>query len=213
MRAPGTPRYVVRKDRILFVDNELTCWRSDPPPGEQAEIIEIGIAEVDVESLTLKRAKSYLVRPEFSTPSDYCTELTGHTTEALRRNGRPLSEVYRSIDKEFGAGSKAFFAWGRDREALERDAAAKGIASPFSAAFVDLGMFFSMAMGLGRAVGLTEAMHLHDLDRSGRIHSGVDDAVDTARLWIEMSRRCREMLLSAAPEEDSEYEEASSPNP
>jgi inhibitor of KinA sporulation pathway (predicted exonuclease) len=213
MSTPAIQKYVVRKDRILFPDNELTCWKEGPPPGERPEIIEIGVAELDVESLTITRAKSYLVRPQFSTVSPYCTELTGHTEAALRKNGHPLPEVYRRIEKDFGTGSKAYFAWGRDREALERDAALKGTVSPFSAAFVDLGMYFSMTMGLGRAVGLTEAMELHGLERSGRIHSGVDDAIDTARLWAEMARRSRAMLLTPVFEEDSDHEESILPKP
>lgn len=213
MPAPASPKYVVRRDRILFLDNEESCWVEGPPDGQRAEVIEIGIAELDVESLEIRRAKSFLVRPQYSTISPYCTELTGHSDESLRKHGRPLPEVFRSIEKEFGPGSKAWIAWGRDRRSIDRDAALKGVASPFSAAYVDLGLYVSLTLGLGRSVGLTEAMALHGMERSGRIHSGVDDAVDTARLWAEIARRSRDILLTPTPEEDPEPGVSDAPNP
>lgn len=207
------PKYVVRKDRILFLDNEETCWDGPPPEGERAEVFEIGIAELSVESLELKRSASYLVRPRHSSISDYCTELTGHTAESVRKHGRPYPEVLRSIEKDFGPGSKAWMAWGRDRQSIERDAAIHGARVPFSAAYVDLGLFFSLALGLGRAVGLTEAMEMYGLARSGRVHSGVDDAVDTARLWAAHASRMRDLLVPPPPEEDSDPSPSFSPNP
>lgn len=213
MMPPSAPKYVVRKDKILFLDNEETCWEELPPPGESAEVFEIGVAELSVESLQVTRSKSFLIRPRWSTVSPYCSELTGHNPESIRKHGRPAPEVFRAIDKEFGPGSKAWFAWGRDRQSIERDAARHGVISPFSAAYVDMGMYFSLSLGLGRAIGLTEAMELFGLERSGRVHSGIDDAVDTARLWAAMAARTRGMLLSPLREEDSDNDDGFRLNP
>lgn len=207
----AAPKYVVRKDKILFVDNEETCWDDMAPPGERAEVIEIGVAELSVESLQVTRAKSFLIRPQYSSVSEYCTELTGHTEESLRRHGRPMSEVLRTIEKEFGPGSKAWFAWGRDRQSIDRDAALKGTLSPFSAAYFDLGLYFSLSLGIGRSVGLTEAMEMYGIERLGRVHSGVDDAVQTARLWAAQAARARDLLLGVSTEE--EVAEDPLPNP
>jgi inhibitor of KinA sporulation pathway (predicted exonuclease) len=76
-----------------------------------------------------------------------------------------------------------------------------------------MGMYFSLSLGLGRAIGLTEAMELFGLERSGRVHSGIDDAVDTARLWAAMAARTRGMLLSPLREEDSDNDDGFRLNP
>lgn len=196
------PKYDVRDDRILFIDNELTCWKGPPPEGESAEIIEIGVAELDVKTLEVTRSHSFLVRPVFSRVSDYCTELTGISVADLRRHGRPLSEVFAKIAKDFGSRSKQWQAWGADRRAIDRDAERKNLASPFSAAFVDMGLDFKLALGSSQSIGLTDAMAMVGLERSGRIHSGENDAVQTALLWAELARRRRLDLvphLDAAP--------------
>ena len=61
---------------ILIVDVECTCWPTEPPPGETSEIIEIGLALVDVPALQILQTGDIMVRPQRSKVSDYCTQLT-----------------------------------------------------------------------------------------------------------------------------------------
>ena len=35
-------------DKIIVIDLEATCWEGDPPPGQESEIIEIGLCILDV---------------------------------------------------------------------------------------------------------------------------------------------------------------------
>ena len=49
--------------RSLYIDVEMTCWTGPPPPGMKQEIIEIGIAEMDLRTLDITREASYFVRP------------------------------------------------------------------------------------------------------------------------------------------------------
>jgi len=37
-----------RLDQIIVLDVESTCWDGPPPPGEENEIIEIGICTLEV---------------------------------------------------------------------------------------------------------------------------------------------------------------------
>jgi hypothetical protein len=46
-------------------------------------------------------------------------------------------------------------------------------------------------------------MQLYGLERTGRIHSGEQDAIDTALLWAEMARRRRAELLHLLQEDDA----------
>lgn len=192
-------KFKVRRDRILFLDVEMTCWDGPPPEGEVQEIIEFGMAEVDVPTLALVRTGSILVRPESSKVSPYCERLTGITSERLRREGRRLSEVVGTLKKEWGTMSKAWMSWGADRRAVEADCGAKRVANPFSEAFHDIGMQFSFMMGSSGSIGLREAGTSLGLDFEGRHHSGEDDAAQAARIWIALARRLR-LAIGPKPE-------------
>ncbi len=76
-------------DRILVVDVEATCWRGPNPPGMETDIIEIGIALLNVKKGTITDNRSILVIPERSEISDFCTELTSITPELIAPNSHP----------------------------------------------------------------------------------------------------------------------------
>lgn len=182
----------LRLDRLLFVDLELTCWTGAPPPGEESEIIEIGLAEVDVGELRVTRSGRYLVRPQRSTVSDFCTELTGITQEDVKRHGRPLAEVFSSVRKDWGPGRKAWYAWGADRILLGDALAAAQIEDhPFSPGFVDLAQLYTSLYGCGQRVSLEEALEREGLEPQGRRHSAEGDAVDAAHVWMRLAGRLR----------------------
>lgn len=190
-------KYDVRDDKVLFIDVEMTCWDGPPPLGESPEIIEIGVAEVDVASLCATRSQSFLVRPVRSTISAYCEQLTNITTFDLKSRGRHLRELVGTLRKQFGTASKAWMAWGADRRAIDNDCTAVGVESPFSNSFHDVGFQFSTMLGAGRAIGLSEAMEIVGVERRGRVHSGMHDAEALADLWIAIATRTRQTLGTA----------------
>lgn len=182
----------LRLDRLLFIDLELTCWAGDPPPGEESEIIEIGLAEVDADALEIKRSARYIVRPRRSTVSDFCTELTGLTQAEVKRQGRPLREVFGSVRKDWGPGRKAWYAWGADRFLLDA-AVERGDAEahPFSPGFFDLAQLYTTLRGCSARVSLEDALAREKLEPKGRRHSAEGDAVDAALVWMHMARCLR----------------------
>lgn len=192
-------KYRVRRDRILFVDLELTCWEGGPPAGESPEIIEVGLAEVDVDRLEVVRTGSYLVKPTFSMVSEYCEALTGISAARLKREGRPFAEVCSGLKKNWGTASKAWMSWGSDKRAVEDDCMRKGVVNPFSEAFHDIGMQFTLMSGRSSAVGLAEAGSLLGLEPEGRQHSGEDDAAQAARTWAMLARMLR-ASIAPSPE-------------
>ncbi|MFW5667426.1 MAG: exonuclease domain-containing protein, partial [Coleofasciculus sp.] len=70
-------------DQILVIDVEATCWQGKPPPGQESEIIEIGVCLLDCHSHYAVKTESILVKPERSTVSEFCTELTTLTQEQV----------------------------------------------------------------------------------------------------------------------------------
>lgn len=182
----------LRLDRLLFVDLELTCWQGTPPPGQESEIIEVGVAEVDTGVPRITRSTRWLVRPVKSEVSDYCADLTGITAEDVRRHGRPLSEVFGSLRKDWGPGRKAWYAWGADRILMDDAVAGAGLAGhPFSPGFVDLAQLYTTLRGCGQRVALEEALVCEGLEPEGRRHSAEGDAIDAARVWMRLAGRLR----------------------
>src|SRR5687767_879866 len=85
-------------DRILVIDVEATCWpRGEEPAGVESEIIEVGVAEVDVAAAAVVGNASLIVRPQRSTISAYCTELTT-LTQAQVDAGVTFEEACRVLE-------------------------------------------------------------------------------------------------------------------
>lgn len=64
---------------LNVVDVEATCWADRTPPGQVSEIIEIGLATVDLAAARRTGRHRILVRPQRSAVSPFCTDLTGLT--------------------------------------------------------------------------------------------------------------------------------------
>lgn len=176
----------VRLDRLIVVDVEQTCWETDPPAGQRSEVIEIGVAELQLGPQPgLGRTARFLVRPASSEVSDFCTQLTGLSRHEVRR-GRPLHEVLATMSRQFGGAGRCWAAWGRDDQSLAADCEALGIAPPHWGGFLDLGAFWSLFAGQGRAVGLQEALGQLGIEFEGRPHRALDDACNTARLALAL---------------------------
>lgn len=181
------PKYKVRLDRVLSVDFELTCWNGPPPEGQVPEIIQIGVCEIDSDTMTRVRSESWYVRNTLSEVSEYCTELTGITPQVLRKRGLPLSDVARIVAKKYGSRNKGWIAWGSDKAAIERDCTVKGVDEFFSNAFFNVGLLYSMMQGGSGAVGLAEAAERFGISFEGRPHDAGADADVLAEVWCAMA--------------------------
>jgi len=188
----------LRNDRFLCFDLELTCWSGAPPAGQRPEIIEIGIVEVASADFSILREERYLVRPRFSTASDFCAGLTGLTQGDLEGDGRPLPEVVRTLAKKFGPAHKRLVLWGDDWSAIERDCAALSVANPFPRdAVFDLGALMALTRARSARMSLTDALAEFGLAFEGRQHSAVDDARNTVRLFAAVVARMRGGMMPA----------------
>lgn len=63
-------------DRILVIDLEATCWEGRQPKDQVSEIIEIGICVLDTQDGSISKNKGILIKPEKSSVSPFCTQLT-----------------------------------------------------------------------------------------------------------------------------------------
>src|SRR5215212_3762670 len=120
-----------RLDQILVIDIESTCWEGAPPEGQANDIIEIGLCPLDVATGERLEKVSILVRPERSTVSRYCTELTTLTQEQVAV-GIAFHEACSRLKSEFQSKDRLWASFGDyDRQQFERQCLAMNIPYPF----------------------------------------------------------------------------------
>lgn len=167
---------------IKCFDLEMCCWDDgrDPSTGE---IIEIGVATINLVDRAITSRSQYYVLPEKDEISDFCTSLTGITQQRLNKQGRPLCEVLESLKQKYGRHS-VYAAWGRDNLVLQKECAAKELEMPFYE-YLNLKTLFMMNRRIKKGkMGMRKCMELAGLEFEGRQHSGEVDAYNLARLAL-----------------------------
>ncbi len=170
-------------NRIVCFDLEMCCW-NDNGVGTTGEIIEVGLAEIDVQlGEVVKRAQFY-VKPEQDEISAFCFELTGITPRKIQKQGRHLADVIKSMVKNFGGPNKIYAAWGRDDVILRQECLQKGIEFPFKE-FINLATYFRIQQRLkDKRIGHRAAQESLNIEWEGRQHSGYVDAYNLAKLAL-----------------------------
>ncbi|GAA2053605.1 3'-5' exonuclease [Catenulispora yoronensis] len=179
-----------------MVDVEATCWTGRPPAGQVSEIIEIGLTVVDTEQRVRVGKHRILVRPERSTVSAFCTELTGLTQEEVD-GGVRFTEACAQLETEHFADSRVWASWGDyDRKQFQRQCEAGRVRYPFGSTHVNAKQQFAVARGWPKGIGMHRALEVAQLPLEGRHHSGADDAWNIAALVVGL------MTQQAWPEVD-----------
>jgi inhibitor of KinA sporulation pathway (predicted exonuclease) len=180
-----------RLDKVIVIDIEATCWPEEPPPGEQAEIIEIGICLLDVTTAERIGKASIIVRPEHSTISQHCRELTTLTQEDVEA-GISLREACRLLREEYYSHERLWASYGDyDRKKIERECRQKRIEYPFGDAHLNVKNLFAIVYRLPREVPLDVALNLVGFPLEGTYHRGDADAWNIARLLGYILRQAR----------------------
>ena len=169
--------------KIVIFDLEMCCWENEKRIGE---IIEIGLVSVDLESREITKEAQYYVKPEKDNISEYCTNLTKITPKIIKKEGRPLSEVIKTIQKNFGGKNTIYGAWGRDDQVLVEECKNKKIPL-FLNEFVNIATWYRMKkLENGSRVSLELALKEQGLSFEGQAHSGIVDAKNTAKLFLHI---------------------------
>lgn len=172
-------------NRVVCFDLEMCCWNENGV-GTTGEIIEVGLAEIDLASGEIVKRAQYYVKPEYDEVSLFCSQLTGITPRKIEKQGRPLSEVIKSMVKNFGGTNKIYAAWGRDDRVLRAECKAKGIDMPFNE-FINLATLYRIQNRLkDKRIGHKAAQESKGIEWEGRQHSGYVDAYNLAKLALIM---------------------------
>ena len=172
-------------NRIVCFDLEMCCWNENGV-GTTGEIIEVGLAEIDLAKGEIVKRAHYYVKPEQDEVSLFCAELTGITPRKVEKQGRPLPEVMKSMVKNFGGTNKIYASWGRDDLILANECKAKGIDMPFRE-FINLATLYRVQHRLkDKRIGHRAAQEAQQIQWEGRQHSGYVDAYNLAKLALTM---------------------------
>ena len=170
-------------DKILVVDIEATCWNGNPPEGMVSDIIEIGICLLDTETGEISDNRGLIVRPERSTISDFCTELTTITPELIEAEGMSYKEACAIIRKEYASQSRAWASYGAyDLNQIRRQCTDLGVGYPFGPSHINVKTLFALKRKLGHETGMDGALKLLKIPLEGTHHRGVDDAKNIAKV-------------------------------
>jgi len=175
---------VVRRDKILVVDLEATCWENGHnPPGIPSEIIEIGLCMVTMSDLAISYKRSILVKPVKSWVSEFCTQLTTITPE-MANGGIPFEEACEILKAEYNTPDRVWISWGNyDHKMFRAQCESMQVEYPFSDRHLNFKQAYASLLAQ-RRIGIYRAMKRAGLAWEGTHHRGVDDAFNTARLFV-----------------------------
>jgi inhibitor of KinA sporulation pathway (predicted exonuclease) len=169
-------------DQIIVIDIECTCWDGQPPPGQVNEIIEIGVCRLRPDTGDRFGKRSILVKPEHSTVSPFCTQLTSLTQEQVE-GGISFGEACAYLEKEYKTRQRIWASYGDyDRQMFEQQCLGQGIPYPFGPTHLNIKTLFTLLRNMRHDVGMAQAMALAEMPLEGRHHRGDDDAWNVAQL-------------------------------
>jgi inhibitor of KinA sporulation pathway (predicted exonuclease) len=101
-----------RLDHVIVIDIESTCWNGGfPPKGQANDIIEVGICPLELSTGRRLEKRSILVRPERSTVSPFCTELTTLTQEQVNA-GIAFKDACKILEDEYLTSERLWASFG-----------------------------------------------------------------------------------------------------
>lgn len=179
-------------DRIFVIDLEATCWRNGEQGEKPNEIIEIGICQLTVETMTIEKPMSIVVKPRWTEVSEFCTELTGWTQSSVDQ-GADIVEAISTVQNIYGFRNRdVWFSCGQyDRQKLASYGGGSigalygitGAENPFTKMqHFNVKPLFAFKHRLRKEMGMQRMLEHIGETLDGRHHSGVDDAVNIAKL-------------------------------
>lgn len=182
-------------NKVLVIDVEATCWepKESKPDNETSEIIEIGISVVDTKELSIIETNSIIVKPQRSTLSNFCTELTT-LTPSIMDTGISFQNAVEILKKEYKSNNRTFISWGDyDRKMFEKNCQDYSVAYPFGPRHLNLKNLFSLFNGLNKELGLDAALNHLGLPLEGTHHRGNWDSLNISKILISMLKNFRNM--------------------
>lgn len=151
------------------------------------EIIQVGAVLLDEEYEMIGSINQY-VHPEYGVIDHFISNLTGIQNSQVK-HAPCLKEVLLHMVDCLGDREYKVYAWSdSDYSQLQHEILCKEISDEKIERLMDLEKWidyqaeFGKRFEFSRAISLEEAMMYCDIDAEGRLHDGLDDAANTAKL-------------------------------
>lgn len=178
-------------DQIIVIDVESTCWRDSKPAGQESDIIEIGICTVDIVSGQRLEKESILVKPERSSVSEFCTQLTT-LTQAQVDQGIAFEGACSVLKKKYLSKERIWASYGDyDRRQFERQCQSLQVSYPFDTRHINVKSLLAIIQALPQEVSMDNALELLNLPLEGTHHRGGDDAWNIAAIFSKLLLQTR----------------------
>lgn len=170
-----------KMDSINVVDVEMSCWSNKEDQGDQkSEIVQIGICSYNIFTKEITKANSYLIKPELSTISPYCTALTG--LDPKMKGAIPFFDACNVLKKKYGSKNRIMASYGRDWMVFRDDCVNKVADYPFGIHYINVSLLFHLKHLLKKNLSLSDALTLVNQKFDGTPHDAKWDAYNCAKL-------------------------------
>lgn len=179
----------------LVIDLEMCMVKGSAKKkmkGEKQEIIQIGAVMMDQKHRIIDEFSSF-VKPEYGKVDEFIENLTGITQDVVDQ-----APILRSVLMKFadwiGERQATVLSWSdSDYHQLQNEMRVKKIKhhkiQDLLDGWVDFQRSFDQMLGLKNQYALEDAMNISRLQAMGRMHDGLCDAYNTARLFIKVHRQ------------------------
>lgn len=174
----------------LIIDVESTCWDNKEEQKNQInEVIEIGYAIVENNKI-IENGDIY-VKPQYSTISKFCTQLTGITQEKVEKEGVLPKEAYARLNKLFSKVSK----WGSygnyDKNILTTNSQLYklklNMPEHFNIRLLASKKYYNGSDPYAAPSNPKDVLQKLKMPWEGRNHNGKDDALNIAKLYLKIN--------------------------
>ena len=177
-------------DRLICIDIESTC-EEDRSKQHISEIIEIGLCIINLSSLQIEEKESIIVKPTRSKISKYCTDLTTLTQDQVDK-GVLFKDACDILKSKYNSKNRTFASWGAyDRKMFESQCRETCIDYPFGRDHINIKNLFGVFYGLQKELNVPKALDYLNMQFEGRLHTGLADACNISKIFINMIKKHR----------------------
>ena len=174
-------------DKVVIIDVEATCWQErDFYKNKTSEIIEIGICILDIQTGECSQPESVIIKPQHSTVSEFCTNLTTLTQEDVDK-GVKYEEAINYLQPKYNLKNRIWASYGDyDRKMFFEMSKLYKIQYPFSQTHINIKSWFALSRRMKREVGTGKAIDMMGLTFEGTQHRAVDDVRNIAIIFKDV---------------------------
>lgn len=176
--------------KINIIDLEATCWATDQEKGSQKqEIIQIGLAEFDQQTFEYELF-SYYIKPQYSTVSQYCVDLTGITSDTLKDSPN-YKTLWPEIREKHNLSKRVWMSWGDwDKKMFAANHSIYHLSSGMNSRHLNLKLLVTLMKGLPKEFGESEAglQFSPAITFEGSPHNALNDVRHSAKMYKQLRK-------------------------